>query len=421
MNFITVVDSEGASQIEKKAKLSGLSVTEIGWKREKLLRTVLADSSWERWSGLVSGPTVEKFLTEKEIKLRAERFNGPRITFGYADPLRQQEALRWMEIDASLLERKMASLSNGELRRVLLARAWMESPTILVIDDLWGGLDFHFREKMEQMLEALNKEGCWIYLINGHRPPCPSRHPNSTPLSTNYSPLARSELLNGAASVPQENELLVQIDDLSISYGEKSVISHLSWSLKAGDRTLLAGPNGSGKSSLLAIIRGDHPQIFKNNLIFFGERPGEGLNVWDLRRRVALLSPELQVHLSPRLSVEEVVLGGIQHLWDRTRQPLWSERLRLQEVTELLEIVEWKNRSWFELTPSMQRRVLLARAFSSQPDILLLDETFHGLSEEDHDAMLRALQREVHLIPALVWVTHEKKSAPNWLNNAIDL
>jgi ABC-type molybdenum transport system ATPase subunit/photorepair protein PhrA len=69
----------------------------------------------------------------------------------------------------------------------------------------------------------------------------------------------------------------------------------------------------------------------------------------------------------------------------------------------------------------MQRRVLLARAFSSQPDILLLDETFHGLSEEDHDAMLRALQREVHLIPALVWVTHEKKSAPNWLNNAIDL
>ena len=101
-----------------------------------------------------------------------------------------------------------------------------------------------------------------------------------------------------------------------------------------------------------------------------------------------------------------------------TRVPI-SQGTR--EALDALGISDLADLRWSALDPSKQRRVLLARSWAANPDMLLLDETFHGLAPEDEAAMRSALERMMPRVPVLVWVTHNEASAPRWLDRRLAL
>jgi molybdate transport system ATP-binding protein len=93
-----------------------------------------------------------------------------------------------------------------------------------------------------------------------------------------------------------------------VAYGELVVLDGLNWRVLAGEHWAVVGPNGSGKSTLISLITGDNLQVYANEVRLFGKRRGGGESIWEIRRRIGVVSPNLTRTASP--SRREVVLSG---------------------------------------------------------------------------------------------------------------
>ena len=101
-------------------------------------------------------PLVKNLLLNKKFFLQTDRYIDD-VPFPETDPEKLDEAMEIADLDRSILERKLLSLSNGELRRVLLARMWMEKPEWIYFNDLFGGLDPEYRVHLATSVAGLAK------------------------------------------------------------------------------------------------------------------------------------------------------------------------------------------------------------------------------------------------------------------------
>ena len=160
---------------------------------------------------------------------------------------------------------------------------------------------------------------------------------------------------------------MLEVKDVTKTFGELSVLKRLSLSCGPGDVTLLVGANGAGKSTLLRIIAGL-------------SRPDSGSLVRSTDR-LGFLSHHL--FLYGKLSVRENVrlfasVGGVP---------------RSEQLIERLELSDVVDRPLAELSKGMQARVGIARAFLGQPELVLLDEPTSNLDEKGTALLLAEIQR----------------------------
>ncbi len=80
----------------------------------------------------------------------------------------------------------------------------------------------------------------------------------------------------------------IVLNDGVVSYNDRPVINHLSWTVNPGEHWQIVGPNGAGKSTLLSLVTGDHPQGYSNDLTLFGRRRGSGETIWDIKKAYRL-------------------------------------------------------------------------------------------------------------------------------------
>ena len=210
-----------------------------------------------------------------------------------------------------LKDHQVIALSNGETRRVLLARALAKKPKLLVLDDPTAGLDTHQCAKLRDVVAALAKRGLSIIFAYRHMDELPSgvtkwltvgkdgkaserKAPPSRPnrqtqprASRNRHPTAKQ---NAAPPV-------VEINDLNVTLGGKVLFRHLSWTVRKGERWILRGENGSGKTTLLALITGDSPLAYAADIKVFGIPRETGTELARIRRRIGMDSPEMQAYL----------------------------------------------------------------------------------------------------------------------------
>lgn len=220
---------------------------------------------------------------------------------------------------------------------------------------------------------------------------------------------------------------LVKIEDLSVSYGPRTVLKNVNWTVFQNSRWHLMGENGAGKTTLLAMLTGEHPQSFAqgNKLRLFGRQR----SLWptlQLNSRIGRVSPELHAAFPRRhgMSVWDVVGTGFsgefvprgrmrvgvnldttQELEPGGEQEQWRIR-RMWKVLEGLgprawlgrvpdntlgvaEDVAFAKRHFIDLTPGEQNIVLLMRALVGRPLIVLLDEVWAGMDE----GMVKAVWR----------------------------
>ena len=201
-----------------------------------------------------------------------------------------------------LLSRPYRYLSSGEGRKLLLARALLQEPELLVLDEPFDGLDQQAREHLHTLLKELYQQGQALVLIVNRFEEIPDFSTHLGLLSdctltiqgTRQQVLASTEISqlihieNGATrplppppmgSAPHElgKAPLIIMRNLTVSYGEQTIIHRLDWSVSAGEHWQITGPNGAGKSTLLSLITGDHPQGYCNDLTLFGRRRGSAL------------------------------------------------------------------------------------------------------------------------------------------------
>jgi molybdate transport system ATP-binding protein len=194
--------------------------------------------------------------------------------------------------------------------------------------------------------------------------------------------------------------------------------------MRRGENWCIRGPNGSGKSTLLALICGDHPQAYANDIRLFGMPRGSGESIWDIKRRIGLLSTEFQIAYRRAASGLEVVVSGFHDSIGMYEPSSPAEEAAARELLEGLGLEELAERDFDTLSGGQQRLLLLARAMVKRPELLVLDEPCQGLDPANRGRILAMLERIVPGTGAgadLIYVSHHRDELPRCLTHLLEL
>jgi iron complex transport system ATP-binding protein len=206
---------------------------------------------------------------------------------------------------------------------------------------------------------------------------------------------------------------IIEIQKATVYRGRTKVFDQLSLEIIKGQSVAILGPNGSGKSTLLKLLNRELYPVQNENS--FLKVLGEELwNVWDLRRHLGIVSPDLQEHYLGRVKGLEVLLSGIYSSVDIWSHQTFSD-LDYQQAETLfkkLGIVHCREKRFAEMSTGEQRRLLLGRALIHDPEVLVLDEPTSGLDVQACFLYIEIVRDLLQSGKTIVLVTHHIHEIP---------
>lgn len=199
---------------------------------------------------------------------------------------------------------------------------------------------------------------------------------------------------------------LIEITDLTILRGGRTVIENFSATVKPGSITAIIGPNGSGKSSLLAAIAGDIPT--SSGSITFGGRDISMISLQEQAQMRAVVLQERSYWLS--YSVREVIAMG------QSAQSI----ARIDEILKSLDMVEFADQSVTTLSGGEAQRVEIARALVRDADIYLFDEPLSAQDSASKARIITLLKKLRDEGKTILVIAHIDKRALDWCDHVID-
>ncbi len=326
-------------------------------------------------------------------------------------------------------KRRLMRLSYGERRLALIARALVGRPRLLLLDEVFNGLDATHRGRLMRVIEGLKRSRLPWVLAAHRREDVPDsvthvivlergrvkyagRRSESIlhrALGASQSPRTRVRSSGAARAKAMRSTAprapLIVLRNVSVFVDHHPVLHDVDWTLGAGENWAVLGRNGSGKSTFLKLLYGDLPPALGGHI----ERAGfaRGTHIEEFKRTVGFLSPELQSEQAREgSSVADIVVSG-RHASIGLNEPASaSERRAVRRWIEFFGLEDWVERRARELSYGQLRRVLLARAMAASPRLLLLDEPCTGLDAATRAVLLAHLQRLAATGVQLVMATH---------------
>jgi molybdate transport system ATP-binding protein len=323
----------------------------------------------------------------------------------------------------SLRRRRFLSLSYGERRLTLLARALAGRPGLLLLDEPYNGLDVAARATLDRELARLARTAATI-VVSAHRgEDAPrgfahaivvegGRIAHAGPRSAaprewlvesarpSHGPAVPMAVVAGAGRGPasartptaQRPAPLLRLRGVDLYRDYRPVLRGVDWDLARGEHWAIVGANGSGKSTLLRFAYGEFPAALGGIVERRGHPPGTHLEEW--RRRVAFVSPELQAGYRDRVSVLELVVSGLRSSIGLDEPPTRAEVRCARAALRRAGVLAWADRPFQTLSYGQRRIALIARALALRPEMLLLDEPLTGLDAHWRERV-RTLLRSV--------------------------
>jgi molybdate transport system ATP-binding protein len=344
--------------------------------------------------------------------------------------LRQTGLLGWRH-------REIRSLSSGEIRQVMIARALLDAPRLLVVDEPFDGLDHPARQRLAAMLSHLMGSGLQMILITHHQD-------EILPEITHYLLLrdgrvAEQGVWHPAASIPTTDTDeppkvngpskisihpvypfrqggapdLIRMHAVTVVYDGRRILDRVTWRVRQGENWAICGPNGAGKSTLLQLVCGEHPQGYANDIYLFGRRRGSGETIWDIKRPIGLVSPALQIRYRKPLDGLAVILSGFFDSVGLYRQASQDQVAAAREWAAYLSVEHLLGREFTRMSNGERRMLLIARAMVKQPALLLLDEPCQGLDPSNRRRLLAMLDAIIaNRSTQMLYVSHRKDEIP---------
>ena len=340
-----------------------------------------------------------------------------------------------------LIDKPLVTLSNGENKRLQLVKSVLRDPDWLILDNPFLGLDVEGREILSTCLEKLRENSVQFILINSPAtlPACVNRVMYleegrvtwDGPIST-YESFRRVDKfvfnhtvmddLIKSAQVYETFQQAVHMNDVTIAYGEKVILSGIHWEVNSGARWALSGPNGAGKSTLLSLITADNPQAYSQDIILFDRKRGTGESIWDIKKRIGYVSPELHVYFREPANVFNVVGSGLFDTLGLYKKISEDQHKRIALWLGVFGISHLSQRMFQQISTGEQRMVLLARALVKNPPLLILDEPCQGLDEEQIHRVKEILNYICsNSQTTLIYVSHYSSDIPDCVNQYFKL
>jgi molybdate transport system ATP-binding protein len=345
-----------------------------------------------------------------------------------------------------LLTRDVHTLSTGEIRKVLLIRALSTRPKLLILDNAFDGLDVSSRQSLADLVSKTLKGFRADILVQGvdakqtahtqvllatHRPeeivdevstvtvlgeqgPCTMTRNGRTGAELFHAALGHDELHHDPwddASLPSLDEIrtlwqqgkrprtnnagaksIVEITSLRVSRGDKDLLSGLDWTVKTGERWLIAGGNGAGKSTLSRFLaQPDSRHGISDGLL--------KVNLDD--DSVGWVSTERHLSLSASRQTAREILLGNDSLEKATLDTGDAVAMWLGLGRHIL------SRPFCQLSQGEQKLVLIGSAIAKLPKLLIIDEPLQGLDLFHRRRVLGIVERICRSTDvSLIYVTH---------------
>lgn len=345
-----------------------------------------------------------------------------------------------------MLDKHIILLSSGELRKFQLTKTLLGNPRVLIMDNPFIGLDAKTRDLLHTLLAELTRvTSLQVILVLSKSDDIPSfiTHvipvedrvcgakitlaeylANRPPLPSHVLPAEKEERI---LNLPYHDGLyhtehVVDLNKVSIRYGERTILKELDWTVKCGEKWALSGDNGSGKSTLLSLVCADNPQSYACDISLFGRKRGTGESIWEIKKHIGYVSPEMHRAYLKNLPAIDIVASGLHDSVGLYKRPHPEQMAACEWWMDIFGIADLKDRNFLQLSSGEQRLVLLARAFVKDPELLILDEPLHGL-----DLYNRRLVKDVieafcrRRDKTLIMVTHYQEELPMCITHSLYL
>ena len=325
-----------------------------------------------------------------------------------------------------LARRKFLTLSYGERRRVLLARALAMRPRLLLLDEPHNGLDAASRRLLDREITRLSRTRLTMVLSAHRAEDAPHGFERAVVLAGGRVVYDGSRItapgswLDAESPPPRRaaeapalasgGTPLLELERASIFRDYRPVLRELTWRVGAGEHWAVVGANGSGKSTLLAAVYGWLPFDARSRVLRRGHADGGPIEHW--RRRIGFVSPELQAEYLERVSLLDFVVSGLRLSFGLDHPPTRGETAAARRAIAFVGLTVDATRPIHVLSYGQRRLAVFARALVGKPEALLLDEPLTGLDRPLRSRVLQMLSGLAADGVQLVMAVHHTSDLP---------
>ncbi|HET9862400.1 MAG TPA: ATP-binding cassette domain-containing protein [Steroidobacteraceae bacterium] len=338
---------------------------------------------------------------------------------------------------AALAERRFLTLSYGERRLVLIARALASRPRLLLLDEVANGLDARNHARFLEWLDSTAAARMpWVFATHRRTdvPDCMThlleldrgrvRRAGAMRAARARALLAQEApaFLAAARRRPPPRErrrVLVALRRADVYVDDVRILQGIDLEIAVGECWVVHGANGAGKSTLLRTLYGDHAVADVGSIHRSGIVPGVPLERFKLR--VAYVAPHLQTWHAPKMPVMEAVASGRYASIGLNDAITAADRRHAGRALRRFGIYGLRHRMLAEMSYGQARRVLFARAWAREPKLALLDEPFAGLDRATRADLAQRLNTWLDAGGSCVIATHHRDEWPAHTTHVLEL